>query len=237
MSQNNKTRAGCKDIWNAFMCEGATFSANDIPFCPTTADVIPEQIIQWDEAKRLYKNALARKDPNFQCSAFVCFYMDDYKFDGPRGIWHDCTFVLKVLKHFAGAITPDFSTYQDFPEPIKEYNIYRMRVYGLWLGRNGIKVINNVRWGTRETWRYCYDGVPRNSMIAIGTVGGNPRKLVDRKRFEEGLIELVRVLHPHTIIIYGSANYPCFDKLAAQGIKIISYSSHTAFAFERRRSK
>ena len=63
------------------MCEGARFSNHDIPFCPTTATDLPERIILWDEAKRLYKNALARKDISFFCNAFVCFYMDGYKFD------------------------------------------------------------------------------------------------------------------------------------------------------------
>lgn len=237
MSQKNKVRNGCKDIWNAFMCEGATYSKSDIPFCPTTADSIPTRIIPWDEAKHLYKNAVARKDIDFFYDASVCFYIDDYKFDGPRGIWHDSAFALKVLKHFAGAITPDFSTYQDFPDPIKRFNTYRMRAFGLWLGRNGVKVINNVRWGTAETWIYCFDGIPHNSIVAIGTAGGSPRKLIDRKRFEDGLDELVRVLQPHTIIVYGSANYSCFDKLEAQGIKIVSYPSHTASAFERRRSE
>ena len=41
--------------------------------------------------------------------------------------------------------TPDFSTYQDFPEPLKVYNTYRMRAFGYWLTKNGIKVINNIR--------------------------------------------------------------------------------------------
>ena len=57
MSQKNATRKGCKDIWNAFMCEGADFTSHsriDIPFCPTTATEIPKDIITWDEAKRLY---------------------------------------------------------------------------------------------------------------------------------------------------------------------------------------
>ena len=115
-------RNGCRDVWNAYMCEGAAYSGNDIPFCPTTADILPEEIIPWDIAKRIYKNALARDDKNFFCDAFVCFYLDDHKFDGPRGIWHDSSFALRVLSHFAGAVTPDYSTYQDFPEPIKIYN-------------------------------------------------------------------------------------------------------------------
>lgn len=235
MPTNKHTRNGCKDVWNAFMCEGAIFSTNDIPFCPTTATETPETIITWDEAKRLYRNALARKDDSFFCNAFVCWYIDDYKFDGPRGIWHDCKFVLRVLRHFAGAITPDFSTYQDFPEPLKIYNTYRMRVFGYWLGKNGIAVINNCRWGTQETWGYCWDGIPKDSIICIGTVGGSPRKLVDRKRFEEGLKELVSVLCPHTILVFGSANYPCFDKLNELGITVTAYPSNTALAFNKRR--
>lgn len=228
-------RKDCRDVWNAFMCKEATFSKNDIPFCPTTAKSLPSQIIPWNEAKSIYKKAISRKDYEFTYDAFVCFYLDDYKFDGPRGIWHDCKFVLKVLKHFAGAITPDFSTYQDFPEPLKLYNTYRMRAFGYWLGRNGIAVINNVRWGTSESWHYCFDSLPRHSIYAIGTVGGSPHKLEDRERFEAGLEELVKRLEPDTIIVYGSANYPCFTKLSEQGIKIISYPSQTAQAFERRK--
>lgn len=147
-----------------------------IPLCPTTAETLPAEIIPWDEAKHIYKTALARGNAGFVHPAFVCFYLDDQKFDGLHGIWHDSTHALKILRHFAGAITPGFSTYQDFPEPIKIYNTYRMRAFGYWLGRNGISVINNVRWGTPESWRYCWDGIPENSIVCIGTVGGSPKK-------------------------------------------------------------
>ena len=187
-------RTGCKDIFNAYMCKGAIFGRNDIPHCPTTAMKLPEEVITWEEAKSIYKKQLRLKNENFTHNAFVCFYMDDYKFDGARGIWHDSAHALKVLRHFAGVITPDFSTYQDFPEPLKIYNTYRMRVFGYWLGTNGISVINNVRWGTPESYRYCFDGIDKNSIVAIGTVGGSPRKYIDRVRFERGLEEIVRVL-------------------------------------------
>ncbi len=230
---NSTKRKGCKDIWNAHMCSGARYTHNDIPLCPTTATELPHQIITWEEAKHIYKQHRLRGDTEFHYDAFVCWYIDDQKFDGPRGIWHDYNFALNVLRHFAGAITPDFSTYQDFPEPLKLYNTYRMRVYGYWLGKNGIAVINNVRWGTPESWWYCFDGIPTDSVVAIGTVGGSPRKLKDRDRFERGLDEMMRVLHPHTIIVYGSANYSCFKKLVRAGIKVISYPSKTALAFER----
>ncbi len=232
---NTKPRRGCKDVWNAFMVKGVTFTDNDIPICPTTAKEIPHDVITWEEAKAIYKKHRIKKDLEFKHDAFVCWYLDDYKFDGPRGIWHDYNFALKVLCHFEGAITPDFSTYQDFPEPLKIYNTYRMRAFGYWLGVNGIPVINNVRWGTSESFRYCFDGVEKNSIIAIGTCGGSPGKHIDRKRFEVGLAELVNRLQPHTIVIYGSANYDCFEKIKRQGINIVAFSSKTAKAFERRK--
>ena len=215
------------------MCEGASFSKNDIPFCPTTSSEIPRDLILWDDAKAIYKRRI-HTEPSFHCEAFVCFYMDDYKFDGPKGIWNNSIAALDILRHFSGAITPDFSTYQDFPEPVKIYNTYRMRAFGYWLGKNGISVINNVRWGTEETWKYCWDGISQNSIIAIGTVGGSPRRTVDRQRFITGFQEAIVVLSPKTILVYGSAKYPCFDEVKSKGITVLSFQSRTAKAFERR---
>ncbi len=234
--KNDTIRKGCRDIWNAFMCEGAEFSENDIPFCPTTAQDLPKKIITYDEAKSIYKREI-NNDKDFLYDAFICFYQDDYKFDGERGIWNRPNDALQVIKHFAGAITPDFSTYQDFPYPLKLYNTYRMRALGYWLGKNGIPVINNVRWGTSETYNYCFDGIPKNSIVSIGTVGGSPKKLVDRDRFENGLFKMVEVLQPHAIIVYGSANYSCFKQLDRNGINVLSYPGSTALAFERGRAK
>lgn len=233
--KNNEIRKGCKDVWNAFMVKGATFTENDIPFCPTTAAELPHVVITWEEAKAIYKKHRIKKDTDFKYDAYVCWYIDDYKFDGPRGIWHDYNFALKVLCHFAGVITPDFSSYQDFPEPWKIFNTYRMRAYGYWLGKNGINVINNVRWGTPETYKYCFDGIPQNSIVAIGTCGGSPKKYIDRRRFEDGIVELVNRLQPHTIVVYGSDNYPSLNKLKAHGMNIIAFPSQTASAFERRK--
>lgn len=216
------------------MVEGASFGKYDIPFCPTTATHIPDHQFTWEEAKQIHKKHIAKKEYDYHEDALVNWYLDDYKFDGVRGIWHDYSFVLEVLRHFAGAITPDFSTNQDFPEAIKVYATYRMRAYGYWLGREGIEVVNNVRWGTEETFDYCFEGIPRNSIVAIGTVGGGPRKLIDRDRFEAGLFKMVELLHPHTILVYGSANGKCFDLLREQGIRIVSFQSKTAKVFEGR---
>ncbi|MDO4571526.1 MAG: DUF4417 domain-containing protein [Planctomycetia bacterium] len=233
----NLRRKGCTDIWNAALCEGATFCEDDIPFCPTTAKALPTAIITWDNAVCLYNKVIRCKNDWFRHNAFVCFYIDDHKFDGGNGVWKNPQRALKILRHFAGVITPDFSTYQDFPDPIKRTATYRMRTLGYWFGKNGIAVINNVRWGTPETYSYCFSGVPEKSIVAVSTVGGSPRKLRNRSRFENGLAEMVRKLSPHTILVYGSAKYSCFEKLKEQGIVIRSYPSKMAQAFERRKNE
>ncbi len=91
-----KARAGLKDNWNAYMLENAEFTSNDIPKCPTTAVALPRDIITWEEAKSIYKQHRIKGDLEFKHNAYVCWYMDDYKFDGVRGIWHDSAFALKV---------------------------------------------------------------------------------------------------------------------------------------------
>ena len=237
LKENNKTkvRTGCKDIWNAFMAEGAVFGKYDIPYCPATATDIPKDQVTWEEAKQIHRMHIAKKEEDYFVEVYINWYIDDYKFDGLRGIWHDYNFALRVIKHFAGIITPDFSTYQDFPYSIKINATYRMRVFGYWVGKQGINVINNVRWGTEETFEYCFEGIPKNSIVSIGTVGGGPRKLADRSRFETGLYKMVEVLSPHTILVYGSAKGECFDELSKQGIRIVSYQSRTARVFERRK--
>ena len=62
----NKKRNGCKDVWNAFMLDGANYSDNDIPFCPTTATDLPKGIITWEEAKAIYKKHRIKGDLSFQ---------------------------------------------------------------------------------------------------------------------------------------------------------------------------
>lgn len=229
---NNKVKKDCKDIWNAFMCDGAVFDNEDIPYCPTTAGDIPKDIINWREAEELHRRNIRNGKKDYFCDAFVCFYLHDHKFDGISGIWRKPKRTLEILRHFAGAITPDFSTYLDFPDPIKRYNTFRMRAFEYWLGRCGIEVINNVRWGTPETYTYTFSGLPKHSILSIGTVAGSPRKLENRPIFNAGLEELVKRLKPHTIITYGSAKYPCLERLRQQGIRVVEYKSRTARVFE-----
>lgn len=233
----NVVRSGIKDAWNAFMVQDAVFCDADIPFCPTTASAPPKQVLSWPKAKSMHAAALTNKDFDYHIDAFIHFFEDDDKFDGPcSGIWADPESAISIIKHFDGMITPDYSTYQDFPEPIKLYSTYCMRAFGYWAGVQGVNVINNVRWGTKETWRYSFSGIPKHSIICIGTLGGSPRKLADRSRFNLGFEKMLEKLEPSCIVVVGSANYPCFSLARNAGIEIVSFKSETSQRFSKKAS-
>ena len=229
------TRSGLQDIWNAFMLVGARYSANDIPLCPTTAHSLPTKLVSYDDAKMIHRKELRKGNLDYHAEGFVHFYIDDQKFDGKQSsIWLYPEKAVEILRHFDGIIAPDFSTYADFPEPLKRWNFFRMNAFGYWAGILGIPVISNLRWGTEETWSYCFDANPKHSMLAIGTVGSGIRMLKNRRLFDEGLQKAVEILRPHTIIVYGSAKYPVFEDLRNRGILIVSFPSKTEEAYAGR---
>ena len=227
-------RGGIVDIWNAFMLVDASYDLHDIPFCPKTAKQIPKRLISWPEAKHMHNKAIRRGDKEYHIPAFIHFYVDDIKFDGVRSsIWLFPWRAYEVIRHYDGIITPDFSMCQDFPEPLKLFAIYRMRAFGFWLGTMGTGVINNVRWGTQETWDYCFSGIKTHTVVAVGTVASGLKKKVNRPLFEEGLFEMVARLKPTAIIVYGSSNYECFKKIRNMGVEVYQFDSDTSVAFAK----
>ncbi len=229
-----KPRSGSKDIWNAAWLEGALFTeGNDIPMCLKCTGTVPTDLITYDDAKILHKKMI-KKDRNYHVDKYVHFYIDDQKFDGKRSsIWMYPGKLIEMLYHFAGVISPDLSTFADFPDALKRYNIYRMRAFDVIFQKYGIPVIHNVRWGTAETWTYCFDGIPMKGILAIGVVASGINKVANRQCFKVGLLRAIELLDPHTIIIYGSDNYDLFDELRERGINIIAFPSRTNLAFQK----
>ncbi len=218
-------RPSLLDIWwNAVMVKDCKeWDDYNIPFCRSLKEEVPEGLITWKEAKHIFKENI-RKNKDFKRNEYICFYLDDFLFDGINGIWFAYNKAYEIIKHFAGIITPDFSTFADFPLPLKWWNTYRMRAFGFWCSTMDINAINNVRW-SKDTLNICFKGIPKNSIVAIGAVASRLKYLKNRADFEEYLIRMIEELEPHTILIYGSSNYNCFKSLWTCGIKIVTYPS------------
>ncbi len=218
MSQVNCMRAGCRDVFHAFLVEKAEYDG----FLE-----IPQLDYSDDKPKKLIPFSKALKSTDYDC--WVHFYQDDASFER---IWNQPRKYLPILQKFAGVISPDFSLYRDMPLVMQYWNIYRNRAIARWLQDNGVKVITNVRWGDRRTYGPCCYGVAHGGTIAVGS-HGCIKLLEDRAFFQNGLEYIVSTLRPKTIVVYGAAPDYIFDKYVNQGICILHFDSD--YAVSRRK--
>lgn len=92
---------------------------------------------------------------------------------------------------------------------------------------NGIRVIPNIRFGDKRTYRVCCDGISKHCVIAVGS-HGNLKNPTDRKVFLDGLDTVVKRLQPKTVIVYGAAPEKYFRKYIDAGIAIMQFDSNYA---------
>ena len=210
MSHLNGTRNGCKDVFNAFLVENATYDTEmEIPCIAPESD-LPERLIP-------FSKAVGGTD----FDAWVHFFEDDVAFER---LWKSPLRYLPILKRYNGVITPDFSLYRDMPLVMQLWNVYRSRALGHWLQKNGVHTIVNTRWGDERTFDTCCAGVPNRSTIAVGS-HGCIKHSQEREYFVQGLEYVVCALEPKTIIVYGTAPEEVFGFCKARGIQIIQFDS------------
>ena len=206
MSKVNKERAGCVDVFHSKYFEGLHCKGEyGFPVIKGINEV-PRRLIPFSKAMR------EKKDFH----QWVCFYEDDHEFER---IWNSPLKYLSQLSRFEGVISPDFSVYFDMPLAMQLWNILRSRVIGAWLQKQGVKVIPNIRFGDERTYRCVCDGISRHSTIAVGSLGCLRVKEY-RTVFENGLLVIVDILKPETLIIYGSAPSNV-DILKEKGINVV----------------
>lgn len=194
------------DVFKAWLVKGAEFSGRyELPkLKPCLAK--PNKALPFDKAIR---SAVKNQ--------WVHFYLDDRRFEC---VWNNPTAYLNCLKAYDGVISTDFSLYREMPLSMQIWNTYRNRALAFWMQKNGINVIPNVRWGDESTYHFCFDGIPKNSIVAISTNGCIQDKM-DRIYFKRGLRELVNRLMPKTIVIYSYMPDDIFLPYKESGVEII----------------
>lgn len=129
----------------------------------------------------------------------VHFYLDDYQF---QRVWNTPEKYVPILQEFGAVCAPDFSLYVDMPVALQIYNHYRKQWLSAFWQLQGIKVIPTICWSKPESFEWCFDGVPTNSIISISSVGTQKKKETI-KLFAEGCREAIKQLEPVQILWYG----------------------------------
>lgn len=175
---------------------------------------IPDDIIGFNYAKS-----------SKQHNVGIHFYLDDYQFER---IWNKPEDYIDILKQYECIFSPDFSLYLDMPMPMKIWNIYRSRQIGRFYQNQGIKVIPTLSWAEEETFEFCFEGIPKGSIVSISTIGVKKNKEA-LKIWKAGVDELIKRIEPSTILIYGGKlDYDYGD------IKVIYYENQVIEKIKRR---
>ena len=152
------------------------------------SDRVPSRLIGFNYVR-------SAKDKN--CG--VHFYVDDYQFER---VWNDPMTNIDRLKGFECVFTPDFSLYLDMPRAMQIWNIYRSRLIGQMMERQGLDVIPTVSWAGPESFTFCFDGLPRRTTLTVSTVGVK-RSDEALQVYRAGIAEMVKRLSPKRILLYG----------------------------------
>ena len=179
-----------QDVLHWYKSIGISFTESGFPILSPLGD-IEKQIKAMQFS---FINVAKDKD------VYVHFYMHDFLFER---IWNMPDRYIKVLKQYKGIFMPDFSVFTDMPMPLQQFNYYRSLWYGAYAQKNGIRVIPNAIWGDKETYKWCFEGMPVNDIVSISSVGCL-REKENARVFYNGLEHCINTLKPKIILLRAS---------------------------------
>ena len=135
----------------------------------------------------------------------IChFYLDDYQFER---VWNDPDRYVPILRRFKAVLAPDFSMYSDFPKAVQIFNNYRKQWCAAYWQEHGVTVIPTIGWSTPDSFEWCFEGVPKHSLVCISTVGGFGNHENSKDAWLAGYEKCLEVLDPSDILLFGK-DYP-----------------------------
>ena len=137
----------------------------------------------------------------------VHFFIDDYKFEQ---VWTRPRDFIHSFLHYGNIISPTFSVWSNQPYALNVFNMYRSRWCTRFYQEFGINVLVDARWSDEASYEYCFSGIEKHSPIIVNTVG--TKYLDNRKMFVDGFEEMLRVVEPSKLYVYGEYMPLHFDK-------------------------
>lgn len=147
--------------------------------------------------------------------------------------WSHLERVTREIIDYQLAFAPDYSLYLDDDRWRKqnEYNVYKSRAVAAWWQHCGLNVVPVATWGSARSFDYCFEGLPRDSVIAVcGTSHGHCAAA--HELWSMALRELERRCAPTLIVVYGGK--PCQIEGLSTPVTFIKDLIHKFFRHENR---
>lgn len=184
-----------RDLYNLRLLTGLS-SANHFGL-PCLRGFIPSSIsnpLPFHEARALWRKGKSLR------GYFVHFYIEDVKFECLRRTPER---YLEMLKSADFIISPDFSTYRNYPFPILLKNAFDNILLGAYFERKGVKVVANTIWSTPIFYEILFSGQPKNGAICVSSNSLNLRDKKGIKHWLHGYNEAIKRLNPRLVIRFG----------------------------------
>lgn len=195
-----------EDSFQAFLVEGANFTENEeYPILEKwmISEIPPEKIMPFDKALH-YHGDLSR--------IYVCFYARDLVFERVR---RNPKRYQDFFKRCAGLIGFDFSIHSDMPLVKQKAQMNDNLSLTYYYGKQGNRIIPNIRYGIDETADEFLLAIPKRSFIAIGTHGFIKAK-AQKSEWYCFLEKIIDVLEPAGIIVYGKLSGNIFVEFGSR---------------------
>ena len=178
------------DGFQAYLTEGSALVGT--PGIPMLVDMhnteVPSDIVPFEKCHR-EKNR--RK--------YVHFYMHDKGF---ANVLTSTKRYVDLFRTYDGVITPDCTMLVGQAQCLLQTNTYFNRAVGVYLQKQGIPVIPNIRWSDESSFEYCFLGVPQHTIVSVST-HGCIRSAEQKKLFRIGLQAMIDELAPTDVLVHG----------------------------------
>lgn len=139
----------------------------------------------------------------------VHFFVDDYRFES---LYDKPNRSLETLKKYKFVLTPDYSLYAEMNPWRQIESVGKARWVGAKWQAEGMIVIPTISWGLPRSFEFCFDGVQKNSIVAIGMIGCKSSK----NHFLKGYNQMLSKIEPEAVICLGTP----FDEMDGNIISV-----------------
>lgn len=129
----------------------------------------------------------------------IHFFLYDCCFSG---LWKKLDTRTYEMRDYELLLTPDYSLGVDVPDFCNKRHLYMTRFVGAYWQQCGYNVLPTASWGNVDSFRYCFEGLPEQSLLAVSGMGHHKSR-AHKMLWQEALRELEKQKKPTAILVYG----------------------------------
>ena len=123
-------------------------------------------------------------------------FVDDNRFEK---LYKHPEIYIELYSKYRFALTPDFSLYSEMNLWRQIESVGKSRWVGAKWQEAGMTVVTTISWGQPSSFRFCFDGVEKHSVVAVGMIGCKH----GRVPFMRGYNEMLDRIEPEAVICLG----------------------------------